>query len=365
MTAILELNDLQLRRGDLTVLEVDVLTIEAGETLAVIGPNGAGKSSLLLALAGLLHPTEGEMRFRGQLIGLKDDLAYRRRIGLVLQDPLLLDASVADNVAAGLRFRHLPRAEIRRRVGEWQERLGVAHLQERPARKLSGGEAQRVSLARAFALQPELLLLDEPFSALDSPTRLRLLEDLQALLTATRMTTVFITHDLDEALLLGDRVAVLLAGRLRQVGRPEVVFAAPADEEVAAFVGVETVIPGHVVASQEGQVIVEGEGLHSLRLEAVGELTVGRAVLFCLRPEAVTLWNPPPPGAREQSSARNRLNGHIRRILTQGPLARVTVDVGFPLMALVTRASVQEMGLAEGQEVVATFKASAVHLIPH
>jgi molybdopterin-binding protein len=203
-----------------------------------------------------------------------------------------------------------------------------------------------------------VLLLDEPFSALDAPTRARLLQDLHTLLAQTSITTVFITHDLDEALLLGDRVAVLLGGVLRQVGRPQDVFTAPNDGEVAAFVGVETVIAGKVVTSQDGQIIVEADGL---RLEAVGDIPIGTSVLFCLRPEDITLspsnWTP-------VSSARNRLRGHIIRITPSGPLVRVVIDCGLPVVALITRSSANEMSLAEGQGVTATFKASAVHLIP-
>jgi molybdopterin-binding protein len=238
------------------------------------------------------------------------------------------------------------------------ERLEINHLSSRPAHRLSGGEAQRASLARAFALQPELLLLDEPFSALDAPTRARMLQDLHALLSQTSITTVFITHDLDEALLLGDRVAVLLGGVLRQVGRPQDVFTAPSDGDVATFVGVETVIAGKVVVSQNGQIIVEANGLH---LEAVGDVPTGAQVLFCLRPEDVTI------SIQEGnfiSSARNRLNGRILRMTPSGPLVRVVIDCGLPVVALITRGSANEMKLAEGQPVTATFKATAVHLIP-
>jgi tungstate transport system ATP-binding protein len=339
------------------VLTVDRLQVTEGEVLAVIGPNGAGKSTLLLALARLLRPVQGQIIFRGRPLEALRELDYRRRIALVLQEPLLLDISVFENVAAGLRYRRLPKTEVNQRVGESLTRLGVAHLSDRQARQLSGGEAQRVSLARAFAIRPEILLLDEPFSALDAPTRLRLLEDFQSLLAEMPITTLFITHDLDEALLLGDQVAVLLGGRLRQVGPPEVVFNAPADEDVAAFVGVETVIPGKVIESMEGVLVVEAGGLH---LEAVGEAVPGRAVLLCLRPEDVTIW---PQDGSPSSSARNRLAGRIVRATPQGPLVRLLVDCGFPLVALVTRASARELDLGEGRRVTAAFKASAVHLI--
>ena len=246
--------------------------MEEGEILAVIGPNGAGKSTLLLALAHLLQPTTGQILFRGQPI--PHDLAYRRRIALVLQDPLLLNTSVYNNVAAGLRFRRLPRSDIHQRVRDWLSRLEIDALRDRPAPRLSGGEAQRASLARALVLQPELLLLDEPFGALDAPTRARLIDDLHALLKSTATTTVFVTHDQDEAMLLGDRVAVLLDGRLRQIGTPEAIFSAPADAEVAAFVGVETVIAGQVTQAQEGLLTILA---HGFTLEAVGDFNAGQA----------------------------------------------------------------------------------------
>ncbi len=364
MGVLLEVNDLLVRRGERAVLDVDHLEVLEGEVLAVIGPNGSGKSTLLLVLSKLLQPAQGRITLRGQPLEDESELKYRRRIGLVLQEPLLMDTSVFSNVAMGLRFRKLPRREVSRRVNDWLQRLGVDHLKDRPARTLSGGEAQRVSLARAFALQPEVLLLDEPFSALDAPTRARLLEDFQALLVETGITTLFVTHDLDEALFLGDRVAVLLDGRLRQSGPPQEVFSAPADRDVAAFVGVETVLTGQVVAARNGQVSVDASGA---LFEAVGDLDIGRAVMLCLRPEDITLWPDGITPRREgapASSARNRIQGRITRIIPQGPLVRVQVDCGFPLVALITRASTEDLGLVEGKTVSATFKASAIHLIP-
>jgi len=355
---LLSVKDLQVKRGEQAVLQVNTLDIHQGEVLAVIGPNGAGKSTLLLVLAHLLVPNSGQVYFRGCLLENENDLAYRRRIALVLQEPLLMHQSVFDNVAAGLKFRGLSRAEVKNRTNAWLERLAISHLRSRPAYKLSGGEAQRTSLARAFALQPELLLLDEPFSALDAPTRSRMLQDLHALLSQINITTVFITHDLDEALLLGDRVAVLLGGVLRQVGRPQDVFTAPSDGEVAAFVGVETVIAGNVAVSHNGQVTVSANGLN---LEAVGDLEVGKPVLFCLRPEDITLSI---TGDVSLTSARNHLHGRISHMTPSGPLVRVVVDCGLPVVALITRGSANEMKLVDGMPVTASFKATAVHLIP-
>jgi molybdopterin-binding protein len=356
-TNLLEINNLVVRREKRTVLDVPSLQVVEGQVLAVIGPNGAGKSTLLLAMARLIKLDSGQVLLRGQPIVPRHELEYRRRIALVLQEPLLLDDTVFNNLAIGLRLHGLPRPEIDQRVNHWLERLGIAPLARRKARTLSGGEAQRASLGRAFALQPDLLLLDEPFSSLDAPTRQSLLEDLQSLLAETHQTAVFVTHDLDEALMLGHQVAVLLAGNLRQVGEPRQVFSAPADPEVAAFVGVETVLPGRVTGQADGLVLVD---LNGAQAEAVGQAATGRAVYLCLRPEDITLW---PAGDVPASSARNRLKGRITRLAPQGALVRVTVDCGLPLVALVTRPSAREMGLEPGLEVAASFKASAAHLI--
>jgi tungstate transport system ATP-binding protein len=257
---VVRVRDLVLTRAGRRVLEVDDLAVREGETLAVVGPNGAGKSTLILALAGLLRPERGELAFRGGPVPPGGDLAYRRRIGLVLPAPLLLSTSVRANVAAGLRFRGVPAAEAGRRADIWLGRLGIAHLAERPAAQVSSGEAQRASLARAFVLEPELLLLDEPFASVDSTTRVALVDDFARLRAGTPGTCVLVTHDLDEAVRLGDRLAVLLDGRIRQCDTPDRVLAAPADEDVAAFVGVEARIRGRVVAAADGLVVIDVGG---------------------------------------------------------------------------------------------------------
>ncbi len=356
--SILKARNLSCQRGGKEVLCVEEFTVCEGETVAVIGPNGAGKSTLLLTLAQLLKPDCGEVFFRGERVADGNGLSLRRKIALVLQDPLLINATVFDNVALGLRYRKIAKGEIARRVDEWLSRLGIVHLRDRRAGQLSGGEAQRVSLARALALEPDVLLLDEPFGALDAPTRARLLEDFQALISEIPVTMVFVTHDLDEALFLGDQVAVILNGELRQQGPPEEIFTAPADLDVAAFVGVETVIPGRVSAVKNGHVTVD---VGETQMEAIGGAKLGQPVYMCLRPEDLTLWR---HDELPTSSARNFLKGKITRFMTQGPLVRVVIDCGFKIVALVTRTSLQNMVLEKGDEVVATFKASAVHMIP-
>lgn len=364
MTALVTVENLKVRRADRPVLDVDHLEIQEGEILAVIGPNGAGKSTLLMAISRLLEPESGTIIFHGKSIRHMDELAYRRQTALVLQEALLLDTTVLNNAAAGLRFRKYPRKAALQQAQEWLDRLGVGHLKNRHAREISGGEAQRVSLARAFALQPELLMLDEPFSALDAPTRSRLVADFSKLQTKTGVTTIFITHELDEALTLGDQTAVMLGGRIRQTGSPQQVFSSPADQEVAEFVGIETVMTGSVTGSRDGQLFVEIDGII---LEACGNVDVGRQVVLYLRPEDVTLLPDNAEfsqGSGFRSSARNRIRGVIDRLSNLGALEKVYVDCGFPLTALITRASKEDLGLQTGINVIASFKASALHVIP-
>jgi tungstate transport system ATP-binding protein len=235
MSLLVEISNLIVQRGGRRVLEVPSLEVRKSEVLALVGPNGAGKTTLMLVIAQLLKPESGTILFEGRSLSQWKELDYRRRISFVFQAPLLLDMTVADNVGLGLRFRGLQRDKIHGRVAYWLKNLGIESLSRRRASELSGGEAQRVSLARAFVLEPELLLLDEPFSALDPPARAQLLEDLTAILAADHRTAIIVTHNLKDAAKLGDRVAVILGGRLRQVGPARQIKSRPADEEVAAF----------------------------------------------------------------------------------------------------------------------------------
>ena len=232
---LIEINNLQIKRNENIALEIPSLSIQRGETLTVVGPNGAGKSTLLLALARLLKPSHGDILYDGKSLKEWDELEYRRKISFVFQAPLLMDMTVEQNVGLGLKFRGTPKEEVRERVGKWMKQLGVESLAKRRAGQLSGGEAQRVSLARAFVLDPVLLLLDEPFSALDPPTRAKLIEDLASLLIEDQCTAVFVTHNLNEAAKLSHRIAVIVGGMLRQVGPARQIKARPADEAVAAF----------------------------------------------------------------------------------------------------------------------------------
>lgn len=351
---LLDAHELRVSRADRVVAHVEELTLDAAETLAILGPNGAGKSSLLLALASLL-PAAGELRYRGSAI--EDELAYRRRIAVVFQRPLLLDRSVQENAELGLALRGTPRAERARRATDALSRLGVSHLAHRPARRLSGGEAQRVSIARALAVRPEILFMDEPFSALDAPTRETLIADLARVLRGEGVATVLVTHDRDEALSLADRIAVIIDGRVRQVDDAEKVFSMPADPEVAAFVGVENVLPAKVEHVTD-----------EVTLLRVADLTIEVSALpppgdefplLCVRPDEVVVSREHPAG-----SARNAFRGRIMSLEPVGRRVRVVLDCGFPLVAHITLGSRRELMLGVGDVVTASFKATAPHLLP-
>ncbi len=345
-------------RDGRVVLDAPALAVSPDEVLAVIGPNGAGKSTLLRILGLLETPATGSVRFLGLPVSPARALDVRRRTAAVFQEPLLADATVLDNVGMGLRFRGTPRSEIARRATEWLERLGIAGLARRQARTLSGGEAQRTALARALVLAPDLLLLDEPFSALDQPSREALIGDIGPILRRRGMATVLVTHDRAEALALADRTAVLFAGRIAQVDETARVFRSPASEEVARFVGVETILDGVVVSMDRDVAVVEAGG-HVIEVAAPAR--AGERVRLCLRPEDVTIViGSATDGGR---SARNRIAGRVARIVPAGPHLRVGIDCGFELSALVTRRSVEEMRLGPGSEVVAQFKATALHVL--
>lgn len=211
---MLALKNVVLAKDKKTILRIDDFHLKKGERLAVIGPNGAGKSTFLKVLALLETPTSGEVFFRGEKVTGKNNLAFRRRMAVVFQEPLLLNTTVFNNVAQGMYFRSIAGVQRQRRVDYWLERFGITALRHRKPLHLSGGEAQRVSLARAFVLEPEVVFLDEPFSALDFSTRLELLEELGTLLANTGVTTVFVTHDFNEIPYLTDKVAVIDQGHM-------------------------------------------------------------------------------------------------------------------------------------------------------
>jgi ABC-type sulfate/molybdate transport systems ATPase subunit len=302
------------------LLAVDFLEVADGETMAVLGPNGAGKSTLLRALARLEPATGGEVLLDGKPVA---PVQLRAAVAAVLQRPVLQRASVLDNAAAGLRLRGMRRAAARRLARPWLDALGIAHLADRHARTLSGGETQRVAIARALAVRSRVLLLDEPFAGLDATTRADLIADLRTALDHSTAAVLLVTHDRDEAAALAHRTALLLRGRIRQLGTTADVLDSPADLECARLLGYTTHLPP--------------------------ELT-GHDVLLVARPERCRLL--PPGGAPRVTDVV--VAGTLRRVVPLGGITRVDVDTAAGPVAVLTTT---EVTLAPGDTLRVTVDA--------
>jgi molybdate/tungstate transport system ATP-binding protein len=336
--------------------------VARGSYGVVIGPAGSGKTTLLETIAGIIRPFAGELRLGGQ--PMTEVPPEGRDVGLVYQHGYLFPhLSVSENIAYGARDESVT-AEIMRR-------FDVSSFRDRDVASLSGGERQLVSLARTLARRPSIILLDEPFSALDPRRRAQTRREVRALHREWGLTVLQVTHDFAEAGLLGDVAVLLDRGRVLQHGAPEYVFRHPSSPYIAEFLGAENVFAGtaRVLAEQkpdwlEGAPAALAHGYHAieftsgpLTIYAVGNTGDGPCYAV-IRAEEVVLsldarW----------TSARNAFEGRVIELSTLGAFARVTVDVrGVPLVAAVTTRSVQEMGLREGSVVWATFKALGVHL---
>jgi tungstate transport system ATP-binding protein len=373
-TAI-EASGLVKKYGKRTVVSIDDLQIFEGEVLAILGPNGAGKTTLFRMLALLEPPDTGTIKYFGTKVDFHD-LKARRRTASVFQRPLLFQGSVEDNVAYGLKFRHLSRRQIKAKVQETLDLMGVSRLADADMRTLSGGELQRVALARALVLEPDIIFLDEPTSNLDVHVRRRFREDLRRVVEHLSATIIIITHEHAEALALAQRVAVIQDGTIVQIGTPQEVFTHPANAFVADFTGAETIWHGDVVACQEGLCILKTKA--GLSVQAVADLVAGASVAIALRPEDVALA--PLAGATgappaTPTSVRNSWAGTVDNTTPSGALVRVAVtldcDPGFQacyggegeVISLITRASADELRIEPGSRVMASVKATALHVL--
>ncbi|MDM8000452.1 MAG: ABC transporter ATP-binding protein [Dehalococcoidia bacterium] len=353
--SLIETIDLHQRFGTREVLRGVSLAVEKGEILAIIGPTGSGKTTLLRLLDQLEQPASGKVVFDGQEITRRLRTQVRRQISMVLQKPVVFDATVFDNVAYPLRVRRYDRKAIRERVHSMLKTVGLDGYEKRNARTLSGGETQKVALARALVTDPRLLLLDEPTANLD-PASLNSIEDLILRFNRDKgMTIVIATHEMPQGQRLAHRIGVMMNGELIQVGTPADIFYAPSDVSVARFVGVDNILRGTVVSNEGGLAQIRFD---DLCLEAVTDRSAGDKVYVFVRPEEITISLQVP-----SSSARNAFTGEVASISLSGPLARVEVNCGVRLVSLVTRRSVEELGLRVGQQVHAFFKATAIHVI--
>jgi len=329
----------------------------------LFGPSGSGKTTALRLLAGLERADRGSIRFGGATWSDAAGGIHRppqaRDLGFLPQAYALFPhLSVAANLGYGLAS--LSAGERRARVDELLALLDLRDLEARHPGELSGGQQQRVALGRALARKPALLLLDEPLSALDRPSQVRLRKELRDLLRTLDIPTVLVTHDRAEALQLGDRLVVMDQGRVCQCGDIQQVFDRPTDPAVARILGVETVVRGQIESIVGGMATI---AVGSARLFAADPGGLGWEVFICIRGEDVAVERSGAPGT--ESTARNRLPARITALNPEGSLVRLSLDCGFPLESLVTRQACADLGLSEGDGVCAILKAAAVHLIPH
>ncbi|HUS11020.1 MAG TPA: ABC transporter ATP-binding protein [Pyrinomonadaceae bacterium] len=329
-------------------VQVSLRIPDAASVMILFGPSGAGKTTVLRCVAGLEKLTSGKILFDDR--DITDIPPQRRPFGYLFQDYALFPhLRVRANICYGLKDR----GSIQRIA----EMLKVADLLERWPSELSGGQQQRVALARVLVREPRLLLLDEPLSALDAATRDHVRGELARLLRAIGVPAIVVTHDWVDALSLGDQMIVMSGGRALQTGAPHEVFTRPADRDVAAVVGIDTVVAGRVNRREAGLLFMQAG---AASLAAADPANGFEDYYICIRAEDVTIER----GQAEQSSARNHLRGTIVDIVPSGVLMKVAINVGFELIALVTRQALGDLHLSKGVEVVAAFKASAVHLIP-
>ena len=348
---MLRITGLSKRLGDFTLTDVNLIVAER-EYFIILGPTGAGKTILLETIAGIYAPDAGTITLDGLDVTANDP--KDRGIGMVYQDYMLFPhLTVEENIGFGLLQRKVEPARIRESVQDIAGLLGIDHLLGRTPGTLSGGEQQRAAIARALVLQPRVLLLDEPLSALDTATRDRFRRELKAVHRVTGTTVVHITHHFEDVFALADRVAVMQDGKVVQTGTPDEVFRRPATEFVAAFTGMENVFYG-VSRVRDGEATIDLGAITLRTVTAVeGDVCVG------IRPEEMIV-------SREafESSAVNAFSGSVTEIQQNGIFSRVVVNAGLPFVAVLTRQSVARLGLAEGEEAHVTFKASAVHVFP-
>ncbi len=349
---MIELRNVTVKYGDLTALEDVTLSVHEGEFFTIVGPNGSGKTTMLRVMAGLEYPTRGEVRFRGKKIDKSTLEMLRAKSTLVFQKTVMFNTSVFKNVAYGLKARGFSEEEIRRRVREALKVVKLEGFEDRHAKALSGGEQQRVSLARAMVLGTELLLLDEPTANLD-PKNASIIEEAIAYIRDKKgVTVVMSTHNMFQARRLAERVAVIIDGKIRHIGYADEVFGEPSDY-LASFARLENLFSGSARSLEDGTSVVDIGGVEIVTVFP----HKGKVTLF-IRPEDIILSRKPII-----SSARNSFKGKITEISDLGNLVRLRVEAGRKFTVQITKRSFIDMNLNLGEEVFLAFKASSVRVV--
>ena len=345
--------------GGKSILRGVSFTVKSGEIFGLIGPSGSGKSTLIRLLDLLELPSGGALTILGQETrSSRDRFDLRRRMGLLNQKPVIFAMSVYDNIALGMKYRGTSKEEIHTAVHDALEAIDLTGYGRRMARTLSGGEAQRVALARSVVTRPEVLFLDEPTANLD-PLSAEKIEELILGINRDLGTTIVIsTHDMLQGQKLAGRIGVILEGGIPQIGTTSEIFHRPATRNIARFVGVENILPGMVTGNQGGEATVALAD-SGIPVRAVSGIPPGTHVTTIFRAEDVTIHL----GEVSGTSARNIFLGKIKGMISSGPFVNVVVDCGFDITCLVTVSSAEELGLGFGKDVWISFKATAVHVI--
>jgi len=327
------------------------LDIEKGEYFVVLGPTGAGKTILLEAIAGIYSPDRGKILMDGR--DITNIPPRSRNISMVYQDYMLFPhLTVEKNISFGLKLKKITTKEIKKKIDGISRMLNVRHLFHRFPGTLSGGEKQRIAIARAVVTEPKALLLDEPLSALDAQTREGLRYELKKIHSVTGITIIHVTHNFEEVFSLGDSVAVMNEGKIIQVGNPDDVFRRPNCEFIANFVGVENLFKGRsTVNNGTSDITINGIKIVSTACNS-GDSVVS------IRPEDILVSR-----NKIESSARNSFSGKITGVIDKGAIIKIVADCGIPISAIITRRSFDDMGLRGGMSAYFTFKASDVHFI--
>ena len=348
---MIEIRDLEVSVGDFRI-QVDKLRIEKGDYLIIVGPTGAGKTILLETIAGFHRVKRGKIILNGR------DITYlspqERGVSMVYQDYMLFPhMTVEENIGYPLKIRKM---EWRRRVKELAEDLGIKHLLRRYPKTLSGGEKQRVALARAVIIEPELLLLDEPFSALDPNMRDSARKIVKDFIENLGISTIHVTHDFSDAWIMGNKMGVMRNGKIVRFGLIDEVFSSPQDDFVARFLGATNILRGIATSRKDGLLEVD---VKNVKIYTTDNADVGEEVLLSIRPENIVLSYTTP-----ETSQRNVLPAEIEDIHMEGHIAWLILKIdGIEMKAMLTPNAVESMNLEKGKMVYASFKAAATKIV--
>mgnify|MGYP002682378112 FL=1 len=329
------------------------LEVKQGEYFVILGPTGSGKTLLLELIVGLYIPNKGKIFIEGKDITY--EVPEKRNLGFLYQDySLFPHFSVRKNIEYGMKLRNMSKTEIDNKLKELSKMFKIQNLMHRDVTTLSGGEQQRVALARALATNPKVLLLDEPFSALDENTKANLISEMKELHRKEGITFIHVTHSQEEAMILADRIGIIMNGTIVQVGTPEEIFYKPKTKEIARFVKIENIWEGKVIEKRNEEIVIEIKGKKIVAIS--NHFKVGDEVRLIIRPEDVVI-------GKGNTSARNVFKGVVSDVIKHGFYNIVRIDCGFQVEAAVTKQSIENLNIKEGKNINIFFKATSIQVI--